>query len=299
MLYIYTVCYNTPQYIEWQFKLLQKFIKNDFEYLIFNNTMTNSIIKQSNIDNNNILKNVCHKYNIKVIDIKKDLFNEISDYDASKRAGTAINTAHNYLFANYPLDSTFFLIDSDAFLLNEFDVDKFMENKKLSGRIQYRKGISKNVKYITNHIVIFKPNLFELNNFKKHFSFLPYVIDNVMCDCGGNINFIFDKMSKDDFINWDNKLFSKKGTLKQIFGGSPDKNDEYNNNYLHSLQTNIKNFIIDDTISLKKQNPFCEIFGNKENNVIFLHLRAGTNWIGYDFTKREIMLKELFNELLK
>ena len=116
MLYIYTVCYNTPQYIEPQYKLLQKYIKNEFEYIVFNNTMTNSApgapgthgadgaISQRDINNNNMLQDVCKKHNIKVFNLPRELFRGMSDGAASGRAGTAIDFAHRLLFSNYSLN---------------------------------------------------------------------------------------------------------------------------------------------------------------------------------------------------
>jgi len=301
MLYIYTVCYNTPQYIEPQYKLLQKYIKNEFEYIVFNNTMTNSAISQRDINNNNMLQDVCKKHNIKVFNLPRELFRGMSDGAASGRAGTAIDFAHRLLFSNYSLDSTFFLIDSDAFLLTPFDIHKFMENKKLSGRIQYRKGRNNTIKYITNHVVIFKPNEFDKNLFLKYFSFLPCNIDNVACDCGGNINFLFNEMGDDDFINWKNNLLSEIGNQKHIFSEVPFS--KYTENYFdmeffNLLDSNIKDFIITDTKNLKKKHFFCEIFANDINNVMFLHLRAGTNWIGWDFKKREQSITSFLNLLL-
>jgi len=298
MLYIYTVCYNTPQYIEPQYKLLKKFIKNNFEYIVFNNTMTNSALIQSNIDNNAKLNNICQKHNIKVIDLPKHIFNGFSDNNSSGRAGTAINFSHKHLFSNYPLDSTFFLIDTDAFLINDFDVEKFMTNKKMSGRSQYRKGATKTIKYITNHIVIYKPSCFD-NSFQKYFSFLPCNIDSVNCDCGGNINYIFEGLEENEFVDWKNSIFSIEGNNKQLFGGSPTEDNDFDYNFLNSLDDKIKKFVLDDTKYLQKKHPFCEIFTNTDNNTMFLHLRAGTNWIGFDFRRREILLRIFFDSILQ
>ncbi len=296
MLYIYTVCYNTPEYIEPQFKLLKKFIKNDFEYLVFNNTMTNSVINNKNKENNLLLQKVCNKYNIKTIDLPRQIFQKFHDNDASGRAGTAINAANSFLFSNYSLESTFFLIDSDAFLLNDFDVEKFMNNKSLSGRIQFRKGKNFTVKYITNHIVIYKPSYFD-KSFKIYFSFLPCNIDSASCDCGGNIHYIFNKLDDSKFINWENKLFSKFGNIKQQRGTAPDSKKDFNIEALTSINNSkLKNYILQDTSILKKEFPFCEILENTNNNTIFLHMRAGTNWINYNIENRNKILFTFLNE---
>lgn len=298
MLYIYTVCYNTPQYIEPQYKLLKKYVENDFQYIVFNNTMTNKILKKENYSNNNVLNSICNKLNIKVINLGKNLFIGMGDDDASRRAGTAINAAHAYLFQNYPLDSTFFLIDTDAFLLSPFDVNKFMENKKLSGRIQYRKKNGNEVRYITNHVVIYKP--YKFGNYLKFFSFLPGPVNGINCDCGGNINYILDTLKENEFVNWTNKLFSNSGNIKQQWGTAPDSKKDFNMEALTSMDnSNLKDYIIQDTSILKKEFPFCEIFENTNTDTIFLHMRAGTNWINYNIENRNKILFTFLNKLLK
>lgn len=293
MLIIYTVCYNTPQYIEPQYKLLKKFIQNDFEYIVFNNTMTDSVISDKNFENNSILQNICQKYNIKLFDVPKELF--LHGGGPSSRCGTAIDSANTFLFQNYSLDSTFFLIDTDAFLLTPFDIETFMIGKKLSGRLQYRKGSTTTVKYITNHIVIYKPKDLNLN----FFSFLPCRLDNVACDCGGNINYIFNSLKDNEFINWENKLFSASGNIKQCWGLAPYLKEHFNIAAIDSMDDyNLKNYILQDTAILKKTFPFCEIFENTNNNTIFLHMRAGTNWINYDIRNRNRILFNFLNKLI-
>ena len=300
MLYIYTVCYNTPDFIESQYRLLKKFIKNDFEYIVFNNTMTNQNLTQTNTENNNNLKTVCEKNNIKFYDIPREIFSHISDGDASRRAGTAIDFSHKILFNTHGLDHTFFLLDSDAFLLTDFDVDDFMKNHKMAGRIQYRKTSEDIIKYVTNQIVIYKPTAFNKEIFLKNFSFLPCSIGNANCDCGGKIHFILETMNlKNDYINFTNALFSNSGNVKQLFGGSPSDDSDFDMEYLNNenVSENLRNFIKKDTKILNRTYPFAEIFAEPSNTIQFLHLRAGTNWINFDIVSRKAHLQDFFDKL--
>ena len=43
MIIIYTVCYNTPKFVEPQYNLLKKYISDKFEYIVFNNRFTMKI----------------------------------------------------------------------------------------------------------------------------------------------------------------------------------------------------------------------------------------------------------------
>jgi hypothetical protein len=295
MIYIYTVCYNTPHFIEIQYQSLKKYIKDSFEYIVFNNTMTNSHITQTNIANNNELKSICDKKNIVFYNLPKNIFQNVADNNASLRAGIAIDYSNKLLFNTYDLSNTFFLIDSDAFLITEFNVNDFMQNKKLSGRIQLRQGLNEVVRYITNQIVIYKPSLFDKDLFLNNFSFLPCTVDGIAnCDCGGKIHNILKTIDNDnDFINWTNKLFSVTGNNKQLYGGSPSEDEDFNLSYVENIDQSIKNLIEKDTAILNKKFPFCEIFGNDNyKSILFLHLRAGTNWINYNIEERN---KNVFN----
>ena len=300
MLYIYTVCYNTPDFIEPQYKLLKKFIKEDFVYVVFNNTNTNKITTTNNINNSIHLNNVCNSLNILCFDIPKEIYKNVGDGNASKRAGLSINYATYKLLSQYGFNNTFFLIDSDAFLINEVDVENFMENKKISGRIQKRITNEKEeLNYITNQVVIFKPSLFLKEDFIKYFSFDTYNYNGCTCDCGGRIHYLFKNMNmQTEFINWNNALFSNKGTKKQLYGGSPSEYDEFNLELINELDDNLKNFIKNDTELLNKKYPFCEIFTNDKNNVKLLHLRAGTNWINFDINKRKTLLHNFLKQYL-
>ena len=129
VIYLHGFCYNTPDFIEPQYTLLKKFIKDEFEFIVFNNTNTDRNLTDVNMKNNSLLKEICEKNSIKFYDIPREIFSKINDNDASRRAGTAINFSNKVLFNTYGLDNWYFLIDSDAFLVSEFDVETFMGEK--------------------------------------------------------------------------------------------------------------------------------------------------------------------------
>ena len=298
MVIIYTVCYNTPHFIEPQYNSLKKYVKHGFEYIVFNNTYTNSVISQINIDNNKELIRVCNKLNIKYYHLPKNIFNNVQDNNASLRAGIAIDYSHKLLYNDYGLNHTFFLIDSDAFLITDFDINNFMLNKKISGRIQMRHGANEVVKYLTNQLVIYKPSLFDENIFLNNFSFLPGLVDySANCDCGGKIHNMLKTIDmNNDFVNWSNKLFSDKGIHLQNYGGSPSHKEDFDLSYIERLEPNIKALVLNDTAILNKEFPFCEIFGNGlDETILFLHLRAGTNWINYNIDARNKNVFNFFN----
>ena len=299
MIYIYTVIYNTPEFIEYQYNLFKKFTTNDFEYIIFNNTNTNSRITDTNSFNYLQLVKICNKNSIKYIDVPRELYINVNDNNASLRAGISIDFATKYMINNYnKKNDILMLIDADAFLIDFFDINKFMNNCNLSGRYQYRKNNKGYInKYITNQIVLYKHSNFSLNDI-KYLSFRPGIFNGVNCDCGGSINYIFENVKDINFKNWTNYLFSGIGNTIQMAGEDVSIIEHYNLNYNNTLSPPITKFIDMDTKKLNKKFPFCEIFTHKEH-FKFLHLRSGTNWINYDINERKKLLYNTLNDILK
>ena len=54
---VITVAFNQPEFIEYQYNLLKKFFKNDFEFFVYNNSIDEKI--------SNDIKNKCDKNKIK------------------------------------------------------------------------------------------------------------------------------------------------------------------------------------------------------------------------------------------
>lgn len=298
MLYIYTVTYNRPEFIKYQYLLFKKYLVDNFEYIVFNNTMTDTIINSNNVSNNILLDKICKELNINYVDVDVNLYNNIPN-DPSTRAGISIDFARNYMFKKYnDVNNIFTLIDSDAFLISKLNMREFMDNCKLSGRYQYR--VSNNGyknEYITNQIVIYKPT--DLADHINYLSFLPGFFNGTRCDCGGAINYLFKNIDNLNFKNWNNLLFSELGNNIQISGNDVCTEQHFNNDYKKYLSSDIVNYIEKDTSILNKQFPFCEILVNdKDYSLQLLHLRSGSNWINYDINERLKLLYEILNKLL-
>jgi len=293
MVVIYTVSYNAPEFIEIQFKLFKKYLKNDFKYVVYNNTMTDAKITNKNHYNNVKLKEICTKHDISWHDVPGNIFTR---QDPSNRAGTSINYAISHVHNTY-IDELYFLIDSDLFPVSDIDIAEIMTNSYFSGRIQYRKGVNtdNDISYVTNQIVIYKKS--RINNMLNYLSFNPVSINGAICDCGGDTHYIIKKIDKLKFLNWTNILFSKSGNTKQLYGNSPDMLSDFNFKILDTFNEPLRQFIINDTNILNKLGPFCEVF-SINNNPLFLHLRAGSNWINYDIQKRKDNLNTYIELLL-
>ena len=198
---IFTVCYNTPKFVEYQYLLLKKFLKDDFKYIVYNNTCTNTkdgkiYISEDDKNNNKELNLICNKYNLDNIEIPKCIYKDnnkdyYSDKDISTRAGTSISYAIQDVIKKLNNDEIGFLIDSDMFLINNFSILEYLENNDISGIYQNRE----NIDYFTNQLFIFKINKIEKENL-KYINFMPGKINNINIDCGADLYYLLNKEKK-------------------------------------------------------------------------------------------------------
>lgn len=259
---IATVAFNKPEFIEYQYKSFTKFIQNEFEYIVYDNTPDAVLRKE--------VYSVCSKLNISVVRIPENLG------DDSIRAGASLNFAFEDLRKKSSTNVMF--VDSDIFLVDYYDVLKSLNSCDLLGRYWNIEHIF----YYTNQILLI--NLPKVPP-DKNFNFLPIVIDNIQLDCGGSLyNYLRDypeichnavKVIPRNFINLNN--INRYKVLK-------------NNNLLLE-------FFKEECNIFENKGNFSELFQDA-----FIHLRAGSNWINVDVNRqklRENNLYKLINSLTK
>ena len=299
MIYIYTVCYNTPKFVSYQYKLFKRHLKDDFKYIVYNNTKTDRVITDKNINNHNILVNICNNLGISNYEVPSNLFNGQPN-DASNRVGIAVDFATEDMLNRFDNNNIFMLIDNDAFLISPINIEEFMSGTKLSGRHQYRmNNQGERVNYVTNQLLMYKPSLFSREEI-QYLSLKPGKFNGAATDCGGNIDNIFRNVKDIGFKNWNNFLFSKDGNDVQIGGGDVCTQQHYNENYSQYLDNIVNEYISKDNAILGRKFPFCEIFVyDQDSSLQFLHLRSGTNWINFDINSRKTLLYETLDKLVE
>ncbi len=119
-------------YIEFQYKTFKKFIKGNYDFIVFNDASESGNL--NNFNNNNIrneIKNKCSELEIKCIDIpqylhsnRKIIFPDTQapeDNHVSARGALVTQYMYNYAFeSDY---DRLILLDSDMFLIEELDLD--------------------------------------------------------------------------------------------------------------------------------------------------------------------------------
>lgn len=131
---IFTYSYNRPEFIEMQFKSFKKFLKDDFEFVVFNDAVEEELCKK--------IEKVCNTYAIQCIRIPQ----EIHSRPYLERPASGFHSGYNYPstrnsnVVQYSLDILGFnhndillLLDSDIFLVQKFSIREYLKNYDLAG----------------------------------------------------------------------------------------------------------------------------------------------------------------------
>jgi hypothetical protein len=277
---VITVVVNNPIFIEIQYNTLKKYMKCEYEFIVFNDAKSfpdysngnNIILKEEIID-------MCNKLNIKCIYIPNEHHKE--KVEASDRTADSMNFILTYQKLN---PDKYLFLDSDMFLIDDFHLTKY-ENYHCAIVLQSRNNFKMN--YLWNGLYYFdfhnmtKINLLNWNCLK-------------MCDTGAmTFQWLYSQtknIPNTDEIRFTNKSFHKDNIyfIKHLWSCSWDENE---------IPTNLKNnnklfrFLKEDPRNLNDKF-YCEIYDNK-----FLHYRAGGNWEKKDM-KIHIALSEKLRETL-
>jgi len=138
---IYSIHYNRPDFIGWQYDSFNKFlkVKDGFELIIVNNARDNLI--------RNEINKTCNSYNLRVIETHSDTPFHL--------AGKHHADSLNHVWKNYICKDDFAMFcDGDLFMIKEFHVDNFMKDDLIAGAYQHRE---QKYEYLAPVIVFIKP----------------------------------------------------------------------------------------------------------------------------------------------
>lgn len=141
VIYIFTTAYNRPEFIELQHKTFNKFLKDDFEQIIFNDA--------SEFQMEQLINNECAKYSIRCFRVPQQLHhcyapsdlgsflnNNIHSFTASFRHGDGLQFAFEALGFNH--DDIVVTLDSDIFLVRDFSIREYLKDHQVSGVPLYK-----------------------------------------------------------------------------------------------------------------------------------------------------------------
>ena len=280
---IVTAVVNNPDFIEIQYHTLKKYFKANYDFIVFNDAKDFSdFTNYGDITIKQQIQDTCDKLNIECINIPNHHHNK--QKDACIRCADSMNYILEYQKTN---PDKYLLLDSDMFLINDFDIEKY-SNYDCAVVLQSRNN--HRINYFWNGIYYF--DIIKMKNLEL----LNWNTCN-QCDVGGMMQDWLKKqlgiypMPNTDEIRWENKTFHTNNIyfIKHLWSCTWDmselpKNLENNANLIDFLKNDTRNV---------NGKFFCEIYDN-----VFLHYRAGGNWRKEGFELHKHLSEKLKKVLL-
>ena len=281
---IVTAVVNNPTFIEIQYNTLKKFFKGEYEFIVFNDAKSfPDFTNGGNPTIKNSIEMLCNKLEITCINIPNEQHKTNSN--AAIRCADSMTFILDYQKKN---PDKYLLLDSDMFLIDYFDINKYSQYD-CAVVLQSRNNFK--VNYFWNGIYYF--DMTKMKNLDLlNWSCCPG------CDVGGMMQEWLQKQMKDkpipntDEIRWKNELFHTNNIyfIKHLWSCSWD---------ITELPTNIiESSPIIDFIKNDPRNSnnkfFCEIYDN-----VFLHYRAGGNWLNEGMDLHYNLSNNLYRSIQK
>jgi len=258
---VITAVVNNPIFIQIQYYTLKKYMKCEYEFIVFNDAKPFSDYSNGgDITIKNTIEETCKKLGITCINIPNQ--KHITQTDASVRTADSMNFILTFQQKN---PDKYLLLDSDMFLIDNFNLTDY-EKYDCAIVLQSRNNFTTN--YFWNGLYYFDFNKM------KNISLLNWNC-SPGCDTGGMMEQWLKTQTKNipnpDKIRHTNEVFHNDNIyyIKHLCSCSWDESEIPEN-----LKNNFRliNYIKTDP---RNQNGkyYCEIYDNK-----FLHYRAGGNW---------------------
>jgi hypothetical protein len=272
---------NNPLFIEIQYYTLKKYMKCEYEFIIFNDSKPFLDFTNGNNENIHIqIKNKCEELGIQCISIPND-HHKTMDCPV-KRCADSINFMYQYMLKN---KDEYLIIDSDMFLINDFYVENYRQYD-CAIVLQNREYL--NINYIWNGLFYFntqKMNDLEMISWDQAFTSdvggMTYKWLNKKCENLPNVV---------NIRNSEKNIFNKDGIyfIKHLW--SLTWNDS-------EMPEKLKNTKLEEFIKKDPRNQngkyFCEIYDD-----IFLHYRAGGDWQRKGLNFHNELTQKLKNSIL-
>ena len=258
---VVTAVVNNPIFIEMQYYTLKKYMKCDYEFIVFNDAKDFSdFTNGGDLTIKTDIENICKQLNIQCININNQHHANKNNQEASHRTADSMNVILEYQKQHPDL---YLLLDSDMFLIDDYNFDDY-KNYDCSVVLQHRKDIDHitDIYYIWNGLYYF--NIHKLDTSLMNWG-LTYTTDT-----GGRmstwLNSIIPSLNELSINpnHYDRVYFMKYLKSGEWNLGDMPPNLKENERLVCFLQNDIRNI---------NGKFFCELYDNK-----FFHYRAGGNW---------------------
>lgn len=173
MIQIFTSVVNRPDFVILQNQLFHKFLKNEYQFHIVDDSIDDTISEQ--------FKSICSENGFSYY--KKPL--RTVQLNPAQACADTVQWTYDHIIRKDYKDSLVFFCDSDMFLIDEFDISEYMNDAMIAGLPQQRG----NVTYMWNGIMFF--HMSKLEDLDIDFS--DGIVEGEMTDVGGNTYYYFQK----------------------------------------------------------------------------------------------------------
>jgi hypothetical protein len=270
---IFTYSYNRPDFIEIQHKTFQKFLLDDYEFLVFNDATNDDMCTQ--------IEQMCQKYAIRCIRIPQEIHGSV--YNPSVRNCTVVNYSLNLI--GFDHDDIVALVDSDMFLIKEFSIRNYLKDFDLAGLDQIRGSIN----YLWIGLVFL--NMATMPN-KNTLNFNCGAVENTQTDSGGYTYYYLKNNP-----NARTKYFNGTLYLDGFCCNYCRQDNQFTclHNTFKMQEYNFSQPLI--TLAQQGRDSIMELYLYNT----FLHYRAGSNWnqASAEYIQRKtLLLKQFIQKLL-
>ncbi len=180
---IFTCAFNRPDFIEIQHKTFQKFIEDDYEFVVFNDA--------SNHNAEQHIKNMCDKYDIECIRIPPEIHNKpyLPRWPGENYHAPAVRNVNAVMYSlntrGFDHDDILVMLESDVFLVKPINISQLMQHYDIAGRFitpSKRIGWIGEITYLWHGLAFL--NLKTMPN-KRTITFNCGRVDNTPVDAGG------------------------------------------------------------------------------------------------------------------
>ena len=173
MIHIFTSVVNRPDFVILQNNLFQKFLKDEYQFHIVDDSIDLNISKQ--------FQNICLENNF--LYYRKP--ERTSVLNPAQACADAIQWSYDGIIKKNHLSDIVFFCDSDLFLIDEFSISEYMSDAVIAGLPQKRGSVI----YMWNGIMFFNmPLIKDLN-----IDFSDGIVEGEMTDVGGHTYYYFEK----------------------------------------------------------------------------------------------------------
>jgi hypothetical protein len=173
MIHIFTSVVNRPDFVVLQDTLFKKFLKNQYQFHIVDDSIDENISSQ--------FKEICELKNITYY--KKP--ERTVQLNPAQACADTVQWTYDTIIKKEYNNSIVFFCDSDLFLIDEFDIENYMSDAIIAGLPQYRGSVT----YMWNGIMFF--NLSQMKDLDIDFS--DGIVNGELTDVGGHTYYYFQK----------------------------------------------------------------------------------------------------------